>query len=71
MKHVLIIGLVAMVVYAFEVLAPRVRRLAAAGPSPKLAQLQKFQQRVGMVGLVLASIILLITSIVTAVSALP
>lgn len=70
-KHILIIVMVVMVVYAFEVLAPRVARTAAAGPSPQLAQLQKFQMRVGAIGLVLALVVLLLTSIITAISALP
>ncbi len=70
-KHILIIVMVVMVIYAFEVLAPKVGRMAAAGPSPKLAQLQKFQMRVGAAGLIIALVVLLLTSIITAISSLP
>ena len=70
-KHVLIIIMVVMVVYAFEVLAPKVGRVAAAGPSPELAKLQKLQMRVGAAGLVIALVVLLLTSIITAISSLP
>ena len=70
-KHVLIIIMVVMVVYAFEVLAPRVGRLAAAGPSPELAKLQKLQMRVAKIGLIIALLVLLLTSIITAISSLP
>ena len=69
-KHILIIVMVVMVVYAFEVLAPKVGRVAAAGPSPELARLQKFQMRVGGAGLVIALVVLLLTATITAVSAL-
>lgn len=67
-KHILIIIMVVMVVYAFEVLAPRVGRVAAAGPSPELAQLQKLQMRVATAGMAVALLVLLFTSIITAIS---
>ena len=70
-KHILIIVMVAMVVYAFEVLAPRVGKAAAAGPSPQLAQLQNLQMRIAAAGLVLALLVLLLTGIITAASSLP
>lgn len=70
-KHILIIIMVVMVVYAFEVLAPRVGRVAAAGPSPELARLQKLQMRIATAGMAVALLVLLLTSIITAVSALP
>jgi len=70
-KHVLIIIMVVMVVYAFENLAPRVGKLAAAGPSPQMAQLQKLQMRIAMAGMVMALFVLLLTSIITAISSLP
>lgn len=70
-KHILIIIMVVMVVYAFESLTPRVGKLAAAGPSPQLAQLQKLQMRIATAGLVMALFVLLFTSIITAISSLP
>jgi len=70
-KHVLIVIMVIIVVYAFEVLAPRVGKLAAAGPSPQLAQLQKLQMKIATAGLVMALFVLLLTSIITAISSLP
>jgi uncharacterized membrane protein len=70
-KHVLIVIMVITVVYAFEVLAPRVGKLAAAGPSPQLAQLQKLQMRMAMAGLVMGFTVLLFTSVITAISSLP
>lgn len=70
-KHILIIIMVVMVVYAFEVLAPKVGRVAAAGPSPELAKLQKLQMRVATAGMVIALLVLLFTSIITARSSLP
>lgn len=70
-KHILIIIMVVMVVYAFESLAPRVGKLAAAGPSPQLAQLQKLQMRIATAGMVMALFVLLLTGIITAISSLP
>lgn len=67
-KHILIIIMVVMVVYAFEVLSPRVGRVAAAGPSPELARLQKLQMRVATAGMAVALLVLLFTSIITAIS---
>ncbi len=70
-KHVLIIIIVVMVIYAFEVLAPKVGKLAAAGPSPEFAKLQKLQMNIAMAGLVMALSVLLLTSVLTAISSLP
>jgi len=66
-KHVLIIIIVVLVIYAFEGLARKVSRLAAKGPSPELARLQKKQIMFSYIGLVLAIIILLLTGILTAI----
>lgn len=70
-KHVLIIIMVVMAVYAFENLAPKVGKLAAAGPSPELAKLQKLQMNIAMAGTLMALSVLLLTSIITAISSLP
>ena len=65
-KHVFVIALILLTVYAFEVLAPRVAKLAAKGPSPELARLQRLQLRLAATGLLLGIIILLFAGIVTA-----
>lgn len=70
-KHILIIIMVIIVVYAFEILAPKVGRLAAKGPSPELANAQKLQMRLATLGLVTALVVLLLTSVITAISSLP
>ncbi len=70
-KHIFVAILIILVVYMFEVLVPKLGRVAAKGPSPELARLQKLQQRVGIAGLTIASIVLLFTAVVTAISALP
>ncbi|MGZ5548826.1 MAG: hypothetical protein ACXWFZ_12860, partial [Nitrososphaeraceae archaeon] len=66
-KHIFIIIVVVLVIYAFEGLGRRVSRLAKKGPSPELAQLQKKQIMFSYIGLVLAFIILLLTGILTAI----
>ena len=66
-KHIFIIIVVILVIYAFEGLGRKVSRLAAKGPSPELARLQKKQIMISKVGLVLAIIILILTGILTAV----
>lgn len=66
-KHIIIIIIVIAVIYAFEGLAPKVARLAAKGPSPELARLQKKQMTFSIVGLIMAIIILILTGILVAV----
>lgn len=65
-KHVVIAITVIAVIYSFEVLAPKVAKLAAQGPSPELAQLQKVQMNVAKVGLVMALVILFLVGLQTA-----
>ena len=65
-KHVVIAITVIAVIYSFEVLAPKVARVAAQGPSPELAQLQKIQMNVAKIGLVMALVILFLVGIQTA-----
>jgi len=66
-KHILIIILVVLVIYAFEGLARKVSRLAAKGPSPEFARLQKKQIMFSYIGMVMAIIILILTGILTAI----
>ena len=65
-KHAAVGIFIGLAVYNFEVFAPKVNEVAAKGPSPELAKLQKFQQRFAMVGLLVAVLILLLTGISTA-----
>ncbi len=70
-KHIFVAILIILGVYMFEVLAPKLGRMAAKGPSPEFAQLQKLQARIGTAGVIIALIILLFTAVTTAISALP
>ncbi len=65
-KHIIIAITVIAVLYAFEVLAPKVAKVAAQGPSPELARLQKVQMNVAKVGFVFALVILFLVGIQTA-----
>ena len=71
MKHIFVAILIILGVYMFEVLAPKLGRIAAKGPSPVLARLQKLQVRLGMAGVITALIVLLFTAVISAISALP
>jgi hypothetical protein len=66
-KHIFTLIMVILVIYAFEGLGKKVSRLAAKGPSPELASLQKRQSTFSYIGLVLAIIILILTGILTAI----
>ena len=63
-KHLFVTALVLLAVYSFEVLGPKVAKLAAKGPSPDLLKAQKLQLRLASTGFVLGLIILLLTAIV-------
>ena len=68
-KHVLVAALIVLAVYAFELLAPKVAKMGARGPSPELVRLQKLQLRLATSGLVIGLIILLLVAIATTISA--
>jgi uncharacterized membrane protein len=63
-KHLFVTALVLLAIYSFEVLAPKVAKLAAKGPSPELLKAQKLQLRLASTGFALGLIILLLTGIV-------
>ncbi len=65
-KHVFVALAVLATLYGFEVLAPKIAKLAAQGPSPELAQLQKVQMTSVKIAVVMAFIILLLTGFQTA-----
>lgn len=69
-KHIFVAILIILGVYMFEVLAPKLGQMAAKGPSPELAQMQKLQVRLGTAGVITALIILLFTAVISAISAL-
>ena len=54
--------MVILAVYAFEVLAPKVAKIAAKGPSPELLRIQKSQMSLAMIGFILGIIILALTA---------
>ena len=70
-KHIFVLAMIGIAVYMFEVVFPTIGRLAAKGPSPELARIQKLQIRLGVVGFVVALAILAFTAVTTAISALP
>ncbi len=62
-KHVLSLLLTVLAIYAFEVMAPKVGKLAAQGPSPQLAALQKKQMGLAFFGFIIGLAILCTTSV--------
>ncbi len=62
LKQVVFFAMIILAVYAFEYLAPKVGKMAAKGPSPELARIQKFQISMAMLGLILGIILLGLTS---------
>lgn len=54
--------MVILAIVAFEVLAPRVARIAAGGPSPQLARAQKSQKSLALIGFLMGLLILAITA---------
>lgn len=61
-KIAVFVLMVILAVYAFEVMAPKVSKIAAKGPSPELANAQKLQMRLAFLGFVLGILILGITA---------
>ncbi len=69
-KHIVVAALIILGIYSFEILAPKVGKLAAKGPSPELARMQATQMNLAKLGFVLGLLILLFTAVDTALSAL-
>ena len=61
-KVPLYVIMVILAILAFEVHAPRLTRLAAEGPSPKLLKAQKSQKILAMAGFVLGVLILALSA---------
>jgi hypothetical protein len=54
--------MVILAIYAFEILAPKVAKIAAKGPSPELLRIQKSQMSLAAIGFILGIIILALTA---------
>ena len=54
--------MVILAIYAFEILAPKVAKIAADGPSPELLRIRKSQMSLAMIGFLLGIIILALTA---------
>ncbi len=61
-KVPLYVIMVILAIVAFEVHAPRVARLAAEGPSPKLLRAQRSQKILAMAGFVVGVLILALSA---------
>ena len=62
-KIPLYILMVILAIVAFEVVAPRVARIAAEGPSPKLQKAQRSQKVLAMTGFLLGLLVLALSAI--------
>jgi hypothetical protein len=60
-KHVLVAVLALVALYSFELLSPKVGRLAAKGPSAELVNLRKRQQKMAAVSFLLGIAIVFIS----------
>ncbi len=61
-KHVFVGLLALMAIYNFEILAPKVGKLAIDGPSPTLIALKKRQMMFGMISFLFGIIIILLSA---------
>lgn len=61
-KIPLYILMVIMAIIAFEILAPRVARIAADGPSPRLQRAQRSQKILAMTGFLLGLLVLALST---------
>jgi uncharacterized membrane protein len=67
-KHIVILIMIVLAVYAFEGLARKVAKVAVKGPSDDLSRLQKKQISFAATGFILGLIVLLLTGILGAIS---
>ena len=61
-KIAVVAVMVILAIYAFEIMAPRVAKIAAEGPSPKLAKIQKSQKMLAMTGFIMGIIVLTLSA---------
>jgi len=64
-KHVFVGLLALLAIYNFEILSPKVGKLAMSGPSPKLPGLRKQQMMLGALSFLLGIIIIFLSSVMT------
>jgi len=62
-KHLCYGILVLLALYSFELLGPKVQKMAKKGPSPQFQQLQKKQAMVGLLAFLTAMVILILSSL--------
>lgn len=62
-KHVFVAILALMAFYSFEILSPRIAKLAAKGPSPELPGLRKLQMKMAGVSFLFGIIVILLSAI--------
>ena len=62
-KHVLVAVLALLAIINFEILTPRFQKVAAKGPSPEAESMKRAQLLAGMVSVVLAFIIMVISAV--------
>lgn len=67
-KHIIIVIMIIIVIIAFEGIGKKAAKLAAKGPSPEVAAIQKKQIGIASFGFILGIIVLVLTAIMTAVS---
>ena len=67
-KHIVMVVWVIIGIYLFEVVMPKMGKLAAQGSSPELGKLQALQMKLGMISMVLAVIVLYLTGVMNAIS---
>lgn len=66
-KHILVLILAGLAFYGFDVLAPKVAKLAAKGPSPEFESLRKKQIGLAKTAFFLGILILLSTGLLAAI----
>ncbi len=69
-KHIAVAVLIIIGIYMFEGLLPKMGKLAAQGTSPELGKLQALQKNLGIVAVVLAVVVLYLTSVMNTISSL-
>lgn len=61
-KHIFVAVLALMAIYSFEILMPKVSKLAKEGPSPKLNGLKKNQMTLGAISFLFGIIIIFLSA---------
>lgn len=63
-KHLVVIAMIILAIYSFEVLSPKIAKLTSKGPSPELLKARKLQQRLAATGFVLGIVVLSLIAVV-------